>query len=114
VTFDPFGDFETVGYLRNFEKEKAPVIVKRLEHASFTTDIDDAFTALAGKKPLTYADVLSTHEILFDAFYPWAGQDRCMTSRRSGAISATAAQARRATGREVARRGAGDTISGPV
>jgi hypothetical protein len=22
VTFDPFGDFETEGYLRNFEKEK--------------------------------------------------------------------------------------------
>jgi cell filamentation protein len=80
VTFDPFGDFETAGYLRNFEKEKDPVIVKRLEHASFTTGIDDAFTALADKSPLTYADVLSTHEILFDAFFPWAGQDRCMTS----------------------------------
>jgi len=80
VTFDPFGDFETLGYLRNFEKEKDPAIIKRLEHASFTTGIDDAFTALANKNPLTYADVLGTHKILFEAFYPWAGQDRSTTS----------------------------------
>jgi cell filamentation protein len=80
VTFDPFGDFETRGYLRNLEKEKDPAIVKRLEHASFTTGIDEAFAALEKKNPLTYADVLGTHKILFEAFYPWAGQDRSTTS----------------------------------
>src|ERR1700691_6802379 len=27
-------------------------------------------------KQLSYADVLETHRILFEAVYPWAGQDR--------------------------------------
>lgn len=31
MTFDPFGDFETQGYLRNLAKEKDPDIVRRLE-----------------------------------------------------------------------------------
>jgi cell filamentation protein len=76
VTFDPFRDFETQGYLRNFEKEKDLAIVKRLEHASFLTGIDDAFAALARRKELGYGDVLQTHKTLFEAVYPWAGQDR--------------------------------------
>jgi hypothetical protein len=41
VTFDPFGDFATEGYLRNFEKEKDLAIVKRAENASFTTGLDE-------------------------------------------------------------------------
>jgi hypothetical protein len=40
VTFDPFGDFATEGYLRNFEKEKDLAIVKRAENASFMTGLD--------------------------------------------------------------------------
>jgi cell filamentation protein len=43
VTFDPFGDFATEGYLRNFEKERDLAIVKRVENASFTTGLDQAF-----------------------------------------------------------------------
>jgi cell filamentation protein len=46
VTFDPFGDFETQGYLRNLAKEKDPDIVRRLEQRatlscclSFTTPV---------------------------------------------------------------------------
>ena len=80
MTFDPFGDFESRGYLRNLAKEKDPAIVRRLEHTSFTTGIDDAFEALKKKKPLTYSDVLSTHNTLFEAMYPWAGQDRTQTA----------------------------------
>jgi len=80
VTFDPFGDFETRGYLRNSAGEKDTAIVRRLEHTSFTTGIDDAFARLAKKKQLTYADVLDTHKILFEAVYPWAGHDRATTS----------------------------------
>ena len=80
MTFDPFGDFETRGYLRNSAGEKDAAIVRRLEHASFTTGLDEAFAQLARKKPLTYADVLSTHKILFEALYPWAGKDRATTS----------------------------------
>jgi cell filamentation protein len=80
VTFDPFGDFETRGYLRNLPQEKDLAIVRRLEHASFTTGIDGAFARLAQKNPLEYSDVLETHKILFEAVYPWAGQDRAQTS----------------------------------
>jgi cell filamentation protein len=80
VTFDPFGDFETRGYLRNLAQEKDTAIVRRLEHASFTTGLDEAFAELSKRKPLTYADVLATHKILFEAVYPWAGQDRATTS----------------------------------
>jgi cell filamentation protein len=60
VTFDPFGDFETQGYLRNFEKEKDITIVKRLEHTSFMTGIDEAFATLATRKEFGYEDVLQT------------------------------------------------------
>jgi cell filamentation protein len=82
VTFDPFGDFATQGYLRNVEKEKNLDIVKRLEHASFTTGLDEAFTALGKSSELSYSDLLTTHHILFNAIYPWAGQDRLITAPR--------------------------------
>jgi cell filamentation protein len=80
VTFDPFGDFATEGYLRNFEKEKDLGIVKRAENTSFTTGLDEAFASLAKSKVLSYDDVLTTHGILFGAVYPWAGQDRTQTA----------------------------------
>jgi cell filamentation protein len=76
VTFDPFGDFETRGYLRNFAKSKDPEIVRRLQHNSFITGIDDAFRQLSARKRLSYDDVLGTHKILFEAVFPWAGEDR--------------------------------------
>ncbi len=40
------------------------------------TGLDEAFAQLTKRKHLEYSDVLSTHRILFDAVYPWAGQDR--------------------------------------
>lgn len=80
MTFDPFGDFATEGYLRNFEKEKDLTIVKRAENASFMTGLDEAFASLAQTKTLAYDDVLRTHGILFSAVYPWAGQDRTQTA----------------------------------
>ncbi|MGH6716045.1 MAG: Fic/DOC family protein [Bradyrhizobium sp.] len=82
MTFDPFGDYETDGYLRNVAREKDLAIVKRLEHASFLTGLDEAFAALAKRQQLGYADVLRTHRILFEAVYPWAGQDRTQTAMR--------------------------------
>jgi cell filamentation protein len=80
VTFDPFGDFEAQGYLRNYEKEKDVDIIRRLEHASFATGLDEAFARLAEAKSLRYEHILDTHRILFDAIYPWAGQDRTQTA----------------------------------
>src|SRR5882672_1561723 len=72
VTFDPFGDFATEGYLRNFEQEKDLAIVKRAENMSFTTGLDEAFATLARARVLSFDDVLKTHGILFGAVYPWA------------------------------------------
>lgn len=80
MIFDPFGDFATEGYLRNFEREKDLTIVKRAENASFTTGLDEAFASLAKTRTLAYDDVLRTHGILFGAVYPWAGQDRTQTA----------------------------------
>ena len=77
MSFDPFGDFETRGYLRNLANEKDPEIIRRLEHSSFTTGIDAAIAHLAKAKPITYEDVLATHKTLFDAVYPWAGRTGC-------------------------------------
>lgn len=62
MTFDPFGDFETRGYLQNLEGEKDPVIVRRLEHFSFTSGLDEAFVHLAKKKHFAYEDVLGTQK----------------------------------------------------
>jgi cell filamentation protein len=101
VTFDPFGDFATRGYLRNVESEKDPEIVRRLQHTAFTLGLDAAFKHLAGQKRLEYNDVLLTHRILFDAFYPWAGQDRLQTAprlivKKSDVIFAAPSEIRRA------------------
>jgi cell filamentation protein len=80
MTFDPFGDFATAGYLRNTEREKDLNIVKRMEHSSFVSGLDQAFAELRKPKQLTYEHVLRTHGILFDAVYPWAGLDRLQTA----------------------------------
>jgi len=82
VTFDPIGDSETRGYLRNVARTKDSKIVRQMEHASFTTGLDTAFAKLASQKQLSYGDVLDTHKTLFGAVYPWAGQDRLTTAPR--------------------------------
>jgi cell filamentation protein len=74
--FDPFGDFSTEGYLRNFDKEKDPDIVKIAEHELFRAQLPEALNYLAQKKRIEYADFLKVHQILFDGLYPWAGKDR--------------------------------------
>ena len=74
--FDPFGDFETEGYLRNFEKEKDLEIVKIAEHELFRAQLPVALNFLAKKKRIEYSDFLNVHQILFEGLYPWAGKDR--------------------------------------
>jgi cell filamentation protein len=66
--------------LRNVAGQKNLEIVRRLEHNSFLTGIDAAFQNLARIKRLSYRDVLATHKTLFEAVYPWAGQDRARTA----------------------------------
>lgn len=60
----------------NLAKAKDPDIVRRLQHNSFITGLDQALANLAGQKRLGYGDVLGTHKILFEAVFPWAGEDR--------------------------------------
>jgi cell filamentation protein len=80
MTFDPFNDFETRGYLRNLFGEKDLSIIKHLEHSSFLAGIDAAFKYLSSVQALSYRDVLYTHKLLFGDVYPWAGQDRAHTA----------------------------------
>jgi cell filamentation protein len=51
--------------------------VKVLEHTFFEANLEDAFEFLGTVKgALTYKHFLKVHHILFNDFYPWAGQDR--------------------------------------
>jgi cell filamentation protein len=80
VIFDPFGDFETRGYLRNAQRLKELAEVKALEHRHFLKNLDLAFGALSRLELITYEHVLDTHKTLFGGIYPWAGQDRAATA----------------------------------
>jgi cell filamentation protein len=80
VTFDPFGDFSSQGYLRNFLGFKDIQQVKALEHVSFKANVDRAMSALAAIEFIEYKHVLDIHKTLFGAVYPWAGQDRSVTA----------------------------------
>lgn len=77
--FDPFRDFATAGYLRNTKREKNLRIVKILEHQLFRTQLPQALEYLSRRRRIEYRDFLEVHRILFDALYPWAGQDRAQT-----------------------------------
>ena len=75
--FDPFNDFQTAGYLRNFEALKDPLKISRVEHNSFKAQLEKALHQLRRlSDPLTYGDYLKVHGTLFQDVYPWAGQDR--------------------------------------
>lgn len=76
MSFDPFGDFETAGYLRNHFQLTDLNTVKRLEHSSFEANIEQALDHLARLKDIEYASILDVHRMLFQEIYPWAGQDR--------------------------------------
>ena len=78
--FDPFGDFETRGYLRNFRKLKDRKLISDQERVAFAAFAPKAAKLIRVTQHISYADVLKTHEILFGRLYPWAGQDRSMTA----------------------------------
>lgn len=80
MSFDPFGDFESRGYLRNVLGEKDARVVKHLEHLAFLASVSEAFEYLRSIPRLHYDDVLKTHQILFGNLYLWAGQDRMQTA----------------------------------
>lgn len=47
MNFDPFGDFETAGYLQNALQLKDPIEVKESEHLSFELSMEDSLRYLA-------------------------------------------------------------------
>ena len=77
--FDPFGDFATEGYLRNFDKEKDLEIVKIAEHELFRAQLPAALDFLAKRKRIEYADFLEVHRILFEGLDARAGVTALMT-----------------------------------
>ncbi|HUD32889.1 Fic family protein [Variovorax sp. PvP013] len=77
MPFDPFGDFDTAGYLRNIEHEKDMDLVKAQEKVFFEAHLEEALCFLrAIRGPITHAHFRRVHAILFEEFYPWAGRDR--------------------------------------
>lgn len=80
LVLDPFGDYETAGYLRNHFQEKDLNLVGHLETAAFEQEIVHVVRSLRKAAALTYQHILTTHENLFQSVYPWAGQDRSTTA----------------------------------
>lgn len=70
MIFDPFGDFETAGYLQNSLGLKDPNEVKQSEHLVFELGIEDAISFLSSLKSINYTSLLKVHEILFADFIP--------------------------------------------
>lgn len=58
MTFDPFGDFETAGYLQNALQLKDSIEVKESEHLAFEASIEDALAFLKNERSIGYAAVL--------------------------------------------------------
>lgn len=77
---DPYGDYQTAGYLRNHFKEKDLEIVAHLEAAAFYDHVTEAIRLLRKHAVITYAHVLQTHKCLFESVYPWAGEDRSVNA----------------------------------
>ena len=80
---DPFGDYETAGYLRNVYGVKDLEIVGHLETGVFQQEILGTVRFLRRLPNLQYDHVTETHRQLFSSLYPWAGQDRSVTAPES-------------------------------
>ena len=76
MPFDPFGDFDTRGYLHNSRGYKTTSAVKRFEHREYYKKIQLARDYLTNTGVIDYPALRETHRILFSTVYPWAGQDR--------------------------------------
>lgn len=76
MTFDPFGDRDTRGYLRNRLGTNDTALIARLEAHSFKATVLEALARLEAAPTIGYDEVLDTHRRLFISVYPWAGQDR--------------------------------------
>jgi cell filamentation protein len=77
---DPFGDYETAGYLRNVYGVRDLRVVGHLETAAFEQEVLGTVRFLRRVQILEYQHVTEAHRQLFSSLYPWAGQDRSVTA----------------------------------
>lgn len=77
---DPFGDYETAGYLHNVYQEKNLRLIGHLETAAFEQEVLSTVRILRRLPTLQYRYITETHHRLFNSPYPWAGQDRSITA----------------------------------
>jgi cell filamentation protein len=77
---DPFGDYESAGYLRNFLKEKDQGIVAHLEAAAFEDQIHGVIRFVRRLPKISYENLTEIHRRFFESVYPWAGRDRLETA----------------------------------
>lgn len=79
--FDPFEDYKEAGYLRNSQGEKDLSLVKHIEHELYVRKLPESLDYVNSiKGQFLYEDFLKVHNIIFSEFYPWAGQDRGLTT----------------------------------
>jgi cell filamentation protein len=74
--FDPFGDYQIRGYLRNTQAEMDRSIMRKWEHAVYVSNIVSVVGCVRKNNPITYKTLLNTHRQIFGTVYPWAGSDR--------------------------------------
>jgi cell filamentation protein len=64
---DPWGDYETAGYLRNHYQEKDLSVVGRLETAAFEQEVPQTLRVLRRLPTLSYQHITETHRTLFSS-----------------------------------------------
>jgi cell filamentation protein len=64
---DPFGDYETAGYLRNTYREKDLLLVGHLETAAFEQEVLTTVRFLRRRPSLQYQHIAETHYRLFNS-----------------------------------------------
>jgi cell filamentation protein len=85
---DPFGDYDTNGYLRNYFGEKDLKIVGHLETAAFEDRVHGVIRFLRRLPTIEYRHITEAHRWLFESVYPWAGQDRSENARDIAIVKA--------------------------
>jgi hypothetical protein len=94
--FDPFGDFETRGYLRNVDGIEDLDELKYIEHGFFKSNLEAAMAYLhAVKGSICYVHFLEVHRILFGEFCRDGSSQVLMpTTVRAGACASAGPQRR--------------------
>lgn len=75
-SWDPFGDMETRGILRNHYGTNNGNKLANFEYVSIRKNMPKALAYLGSTKTINLKAWLKTHEILFSDVFPWAGTAR--------------------------------------